>query len=101
MGQIGFPIVFHPQCLATAIGSLPHTDPAAACDVILNSIPEIPFWPQLPHADFREGMEIQYCEGLPGLIGAGARGIQVCGSLWPVPPNHFADEGKNQNAGKG
>jgi hypothetical protein len=68
MGRIDSPVVFHPQCLATAIGSLPHTDPAAACDVILNNIPEIPFWPQLPHADFREGMEIQYCEGLPGAI---------------------------------
>jgi len=61
-------MTFHPQCLATAIGSLPHTDPAAACDVVLNSLPEIPFWPQLPHTDFREGMEIQYCEGLPGVV---------------------------------
>ncbi|NOR15852.1 MAG: hypothetical protein GQ544_09115, partial [Candidatus Aminicenantes bacterium] len=36
-----------------------------ACDVILNSIPDIPIWPQLPNANFREEMEIQYSEGFP------------------------------------
>jgi len=59
---------FKPQCLATAIGSLPHSDPSGACDVVLKNIPEIPFWPQLPHANFREGMENQYCEGLPCVV---------------------------------
>ena len=56
---------FNPCGMATAIGSLPHRDPEAACDVILKSIPEIPFWPQLPRTDFRESMAIQYMEGLP------------------------------------
>ncbi len=56
---------FDPQCLATAIGSFPHDDPTIACDVVLKSIPEIPVWPQLPRTNFREGMEIQYSEGLP------------------------------------
>jgi methionine synthase II (cobalamin-independent) len=56
---------FEPRGMATAIGSLPHRDPGAACDVILKNIPEIPFWPQLPGTDFRESMEIQYIEGLP------------------------------------
>lgn len=59
---------FNPQGLATAIGSLPHQSPEAACRVILDSIPEIPIWPQLPATDFREGMEIQYSEGLPGIV---------------------------------
>jgi hypothetical protein len=59
---------FNPQGLATAIGSLPHASPEAACRVILDSIPEIPIWPQLPAADFRESMEIQYSEGLPGAV---------------------------------
>jgi len=59
---------FKPQGLATAIGSLPHQDPEAACRVILDSIPEIPIWPQLPAMDFRERMEIQYSEGLPGVV---------------------------------
>ncbi|NIM90557.1 MAG: hypothetical protein GTO17_06370 [Candidatus Aminicenantes bacterium] len=56
---------FEPQCLATAIGSLPHEDPALACEVVLKAIPEIPIWPQLPRTNFREGMEVQYSEGLP------------------------------------
>jgi len=56
---------FNPRGMATAIGSLPHQDPEAACDVVLKNIPEIPIWPQLPKTDFREAMEIQYIEGLP------------------------------------
>jgi len=59
---------FEPQCLATAIGSLPHADPSRACDVILENIPEIPIWPQLPKTNFREEMEIQYSEGLPCVV---------------------------------
>ena len=59
---------FRPQCLATAIGSFPHKDAGDACDLILKSIPEIPVWPQLPAIDFREGMEIQYSEGLPRVV---------------------------------
>ena len=61
-------MTFNPQCLASAIGSLPHLDPSTACDVILNSIPEIPIWPQLPNINFREEMEIQYSEGLPYVV---------------------------------
>jgi hypothetical protein len=56
---------FNPQCMATAIGSLPHKDPSVACDVILRNIPEMPIWPQLPYTSFREEMEIQFSEGLP------------------------------------
>jgi hypothetical protein len=59
---------FDPSCLATAIGSFPHTDPKAACDLILRNLPEIPTWPQLPGIDFRESMEIQYSEGLPCVV---------------------------------
>jgi hypothetical protein len=59
---------FSPRCLATAIGSFPHKDAGAACDLILKSIPDIPTWPQLPAIDFREGMEIQYSEGLPRVV---------------------------------
>ena len=56
---------FNPRGMATAIGSLPHQDPEAACDIILKNVPEIPIWPQLPRTDFRESMEIQYLEGVP------------------------------------
>ncbi len=59
---------FIPQCIATGIGSFPHTDAGAACDVILSTIPEVPVWPQLSKIDFREQMEIQYSEGLPCVV---------------------------------
>ncbi len=61
-------MTFKPQCLATAVGSLPHTDVSKACQVILQSIPVIPIWPQLPKADFKENMEVQYSEGLPRVV---------------------------------
>jgi hypothetical protein len=48
----------------TGIGSLPHTDPGEACKIILDSV-DIPFWPQLPHRNFRESMVPQYSEGFP------------------------------------
>jgi hypothetical protein len=54
-----------PRCLATAIGSLPHQDPAQAVAVVLASIPEAPIWPQLPQTGLNEHMEIQYSEGMP------------------------------------
>ena len=59
---------FNPQGLATAIGSLPHPGPEAACRIILESIPEIPIWPQLSRRGLREQMEIQYSEGLPRAV---------------------------------
>lgn len=53
--------------LATGIGSLPHTDAQEAVDLVLRCCPQIPFWPQLPRRDAREGMIAQFCEGLPCL----------------------------------
>ncbi|HHT9136609.1 MAG TPA: methionine synthase [Candidatus Wunengus sp. YC60] len=50
---------------ATAIGSLPHTDVETACDIMFNSLPEIPCWPELPKISTKEEMCIQYTEGLP------------------------------------
>lgn len=49
---------------STGIGSLPHTDPAEACSIILDSV-DIPFWPQMPHRSFFELMVPQYSEGFP------------------------------------
>lgn len=51
--------------LATAIGSLPYTDPAKAVDTVLATIPEAPIWPQLPKLGMHEQMEVQYSEGIP------------------------------------
>ena len=50
----------------TGIGSLPHTDPAEACRLILQTF-DIPFWPQLPALSFREFMVPQYADGIPFL----------------------------------
>ena len=57
---------FEPRFTATAIGSLPLLDAEEAVDLVLSLMPEAPFWPQLPRADWREGMMVQYVEGLPG-----------------------------------
>ncbi len=53
--------------LATGIGSLPHRSAEDAVDFIFKYLPNIPFWPQLPKRDFREGMIVQYSEKFPGL----------------------------------
>lgn len=53
--------------LATGIGSLPLTDAQTAVDLILRYVPAIPFWPQLPKGNLREGMLAQFSENLPGL----------------------------------
>jgi hypothetical protein len=56
---------FNPEGRATAIGSYPHHNAAEAVDDIINTIPEIPVWPQLPNINYKEQMEIQFSEGLP------------------------------------
>jgi len=50
---------------ATAIGSVPHTDPKEICGNILKNYKEIPFWPQMPKRAFFENMYAQYIEGFP------------------------------------
>ncbi|NWG04879.1 MAG: hypothetical protein HXY44_18650 [Syntrophaceae bacterium] len=53
--------------LPIGIGSLPHKDPFKASETILNYFPESPYWPQLPCKDLREGMLVQFTEGMPGV----------------------------------
>jgi hypothetical protein len=60
--------------LATAIGSLPHTDAQKALGIVFDKIPGCPIWPQLPKLGLREHMEIQYSEGLPCAIIDEAKG---------------------------
>jgi len=55
------------DCIATGIGSLPISDPDKAAALSLQYLPEAPIWPQLPQRDFREHMDAQYSESLPGL----------------------------------
>ena len=57
---------FQADCLATFIGSMPLTDHDQAIDLILENVPEIPCWAQLP-AHKEEGMVMQFASGLPGL----------------------------------
>lgn len=57
-----------PGCATLAIGSLPHTDAEAAVDLMFRYNPVCPGWPQLPKIDFREGMYIQYAEGMPAAV---------------------------------
>jgi len=59
---------FEPNLLPLHIGSLPHTDPQIACELVLEHFPHIPAWPQLPQRDFLENMYVQFSEGFPGLV---------------------------------
>jgi methionine synthase II (cobalamin-independent) len=55
-------------CLPTGIGSMPHVDAGDACSVIMKYLPDIPFWPQLPHRSAKENMVVQFSEGFPGVV---------------------------------
>ena len=57
-----------PNLLALHVGSLPHTDPQAACELVLQHFPDIPAWPQLPRRDFLENMYVQFSHGFPGVV---------------------------------
>lgn len=53
---------------ATAVGSLPHSNPEEAINLIFEEFKEIPFWPQLAKVDRREEMTVQYIQGIPGIV---------------------------------
>ena len=55
------------NCIATGIGSLPLVNADEAAALSLRFLPEAPIWPQLPKKNFREHMDGQYSETLPGL----------------------------------
>jgi hypothetical protein len=64
---------FEPCCLATTIGSLPHTDVAHGTRLMFENTPEIPSWVQFPRRIFYENMTIQFTEGMPALVQDGDR----------------------------
>lgn len=59
---------FEPNLLPLHLGSLPHTDPQAACELVLESFRQIPAWPQLPRRTFLENMYVQFSEGFPAVV---------------------------------
>ena len=63
--------IFEPCCLATTIGSLPHTDVAQGTKLMFEHIPHIPSWVQFPKRNDYEKMMTQFTEGLPGLMQEG------------------------------
>jgi hypothetical protein len=49
------------------LGSVPHTDPQRACQLILEHF-DIPNWPQLPRRTFGENMYAQFSDRFPGIV---------------------------------
>jgi len=52
---------------ATGIGSVPFTDPRETVALILETLPQMPYWPQMVQLGFLEDMTAQSARGLPGL----------------------------------
>ena len=55
--------VFEPCCLATTIGSLPHTNVARGTTLMFENTPEIASWVQFPKRNRYENMMIQFTKG--------------------------------------
>jgi hypothetical protein len=78
--------------VATGIGSLPHSDPVAAAELVLRCLPELPAMPQLPGRDAREGMLAQWLVALPEVEIARDGGIVVTGSSDEAPHCSFTPD---------
>jgi len=65
--------LFEPFCLATTVGSLPHTDVERGTALIFKHTPEIASWAQFPKRNQYENMMIQFTEGMPALVQDGDR----------------------------
>jgi hypothetical protein len=63
---------FKAELRSLAAGSLPYTDPAEACQLILDHV-DILTWPQLPRRSFLENMYVQFSERFPGVVVANER----------------------------
>ncbi len=62
------PEPFVPGWMATMAGSLPLAHPATAWDWVIQYLPHIPAWPQLPHRSYQENMYAQFAQGFPGIV---------------------------------
>jgi methionine synthase II (cobalamin-independent) len=56
-----------PAAAVTGIGSLPHLDPRAAAELVLERLPDLPFIPSLPRRSPAEGMLAQVVVGVRGI----------------------------------
>lgn len=54
--------------LPTAIGSLPHTNPEKAVELVFECFPDIPVLGQLANVSPKEDMLSQYNENIPGIV---------------------------------
>jgi methionine synthase II (cobalamin-independent) len=77
--------------LATAIGSLPHTDPYEAAELVLRAHPRFPAAPQLPVRTPLEGMVAQWARALPEVTVHDDGSITVEGSTREPPVAAFDD----------
>jgi hypothetical protein len=63
---------------ATGIGSVPFTDPGETVSLILETLPQVPYWPQMVRLGFAEEMTAQAARGLAALkLDAVNRTVQV------------------------
>jgi hypothetical protein len=77
--------------LATACGSLPHADPAAAIELLLDTIVDLPAAPSLPNRHPAEGMLGQAAWGMAGVT------VRPDGGL-DVEPDAVAADGVGDGA---
>ena len=56
------------ECRPIIIGSMPHTEPLEACNLVSRYLKDFPAWPQLPRRSFLENMYVQFSEGFPGAL---------------------------------
>jgi hypothetical protein len=85
--------VFEPFCLATTIGSLPHTDVSRGTDLIFKYTPEIASWVQFPKRNRYENMMTQFTEGMPALAHDGDHTyISAVADDFPEQLAHFYEK---------
>ncbi len=63
---------------ATGIGSVPFTDPQETVSLIMETLPQVPYWPQMVRLGFGEEMTAQAGRGLAALkIDEAARTVEL------------------------
>ncbi len=63
---------------ATGIGSVPFTDPEETVSLIMETLPQMPYWPQMVRLGFGEEMTAQAARGLAALkIDEAARTVEL------------------------